>query len=213
MKSKESITTLIFDLGGVIVDLDWDRCVENFNKTGVNNMDSLISTTLQRGFILGYERGEISTDDFRAEVRNYTEAELSDQEINDAWTSLLVGVPDEKLQLLLDLKKKYRIFMLSNTNELSFEFCKDNFFSKNGYSMEDYFDKSYLSYKMNMNKPDPEIFETLLKDAGLKAEECLFLDDGIHNIKTASELGFQTEYIKPYSDITEWEFLDKIHLR
>ncbi len=210
MNFKNDITTLIFDLGGVIVNLDWDRCVANFREIGVNNMDSLISTTLQRGFILEYERGQISSEEFRNEVRNYTEEEVTDKEIDYAWTSLLVDVPDEKLQLLFDLKKKYRVFMLSNTNELSFEFCKNSFFSQNGHSIEDFFDKCYLSYQMQMNKPEPEIFEALLKDAGLKAEECLFLDDGIHNIKTASELNFQTEYIKPYSDISEWEFLAKL---
>lgn len=210
MPNYQDITTLVFDLGGVIVDLDWDRCVNNFREIGVSEMDSLISTTLQKGFILEYERGEISSDDFRAEVRKYTTDRVSDKEINHAWTSLLVHAPEEKLQLLLDLKKKYRIFMLSNTNELSFNFCKDSFFSKNGHQIEDYFDKCYLSYEMGMNKPDADIFEALLNDAGLKAEECLFLDDGIHNIKTASELNFKTEYIEPYSDPKDWEFLKKI---
>ena len=207
MNYSDGITTLIFDLGGVIVNLDWDLCVNNFKKISVNNMDSLISTTLQKGFILEYERGEISSDDFRREVRKYSSERVSDSEINHAWTSLLVDVPEEKLRLLLELKKKYRIFMLSNTNELSFEYCRDTFFSQNGHQIEDYFDKCYLSYTMKMNKPEPDIFEALLKDAGLRAEECLFLDDGIHNIKTASELNFNTEYIEPYSSVTEWDFL------
>ena len=207
MNYSDGITTLIFDLGGVIVNLDWDLCVNNFKKISVNNMDSLISTTLQKGFILEYEQGEISSDDFRREVRKYASEKVSDEEINYAWTSLLVDAPEEKLQLLLDLKKKYRIFMLSNTNELSFEHCRKSFFSQNGHQIEDYFDKCYLSYTMKMNKPEPDIFEALLKDAGLRAEECLFLDDGIHNIKTASELNFNTEYIEPYSSVTDWDFL------
>lgn len=210
MNLKSEITTLIFDLGGVIINLDWERCVENFRKIGVNNMDSLISTTLQKGFILEYERGEISSEQFRNEVRKYTEEQVSDEEINHAWTSLLVDIPEEKLNLLLDLKKRYKILMLSNTNELSFEFCRDNFFNVNGRTVNNFFDKCYLSYEMHLNKPEPGIFKALLQDADLKAEECLFLDDGIHNIKSASELGFQTEYIEPYSDISSWEFLNKL---
>jgi putative hydrolase of the HAD superfamily len=207
MDLRDKVTTLIFDLGGVLINLDWERCTDNFRKLGISKMENLISTTLQRGFILDYERGEISTDEFRAEVRKFTDREVTNDEIDFAWTSLLVEIPDEKLQLLLDLKKKYRIFMLSNTNELSFQFSRDNMFNYNGLSIHDFFDKCYLSYEMKANKPEPDIFEKLLQDAGLKAEECLFLDDGIHNIKTACNLGFQTEYIEPSSNIGEWEFL------
>ncbi len=210
MDFNNKITTLIFDLGGVIVNLDWERCVRNFKEIGVSEMDSLISTTLQRGFILEYERGEITSDEFRTEVRKYTDVDVSDDEINFAWTSLLVDVPEEKLQMLLDLKKKYRILMLSNTNELSYDFCERSFFSQNGHQINDYFDKCYLSYKMGLNKPEPQIFEKLLAEEGLKAEECLFLDDGIHNIKTASTLNFNAEYIEPYSTISEWEFLKRL---
>lgn len=210
MNLKNTITTLIFDLGGVIVNLDWNLCINNFKKIGVKNMDSLVSTTLQKDFILQYERGKISSDEFRAEIRKFTTETVSDEQINYAWNSLLVDVPKEKLRLLLDLKKKYRVLMLSNTNELSFEHCRKNFFNRDGYQIEDYFDKCYLSYKMGTNKPEPEIFEALLKDAGLKAEECLFLDDGIHNVKAANALNFNAEYIKPYSSIEEWEFLKKI---
>lgn len=210
MNYNRDITTLIFDLGGVIVDLDWDLCVENFRKIGVEKMDLLLSTTLQRGFILAYERGEISTEEFRCEVRKFTSKNVSDAEIDYAWTSLLVDVPKEKLQLLLDLKKKYRILMLSNTNELSFEFCKNNFFSQKGHTINDYFDECYLSYKMHANKPELDIFEKLLEDAGLQADECLFLDDGIQNVKAANALSFHTEYIEPYSSIDEWNFLKKL---
>ncbi len=211
MGYNHKITTLIFDLGGVIVDLDWERCVENFRKIGVSEMDALISTTLQRGFILQYERGEISSEEFRNEVRKYSDMDLTDDEINYAWTSLLVHVPEEKLQLLRELKKKYRVLMLSNTNELSFDFCEENFFNKNGFQTDDYFDKCYLSYKMGMNKPDADIFETLLAEENLKAEECLFLDDGIQNVKTARALNINAEYVKPYSSINEWEFLIKLN--
>ena len=96
--------------------------------------------------------------------------------------------------------------MLSNTNNLSFRYS-EKMFEVNGKNVTDFFDKCYLSYEMKLAKPKPDIFEALLADAGLKAEECLFLDDGIHNIETAEKLGFNVEFIKPYSGLDEWEFL------
>lgn len=207
MSKYKGVTTLIFDLGGVLVNLDWKRCVESFKEIGVPEIEALLSTTLQRGFILEYERGEISTAEFRAEVRKYTDADVTDDEIDFAWSSLLADLPEEKLQLLLELKKKYRILMLSNTNELSFSHCEEHYFNINGHQTSDYFDKCYLSYEMGMNKPDSEIFLKLLETEGLKAEECLFLDDGIKNVNAAKELNFHVEHIEPYTSVSEWEFL------
>ena len=191
MTKYQDITTLIFDLGGVIVDLDWNQCIRNFEKIGINDMEKLVSTTLQKGFVLDYEMGLTSDDQFRTEIRKYAVSEVTDDQIDYAWTSLLVGIPAEKLDLLMELRKKYKVLMLSNTNNLSFRFS-EKMFEVNGYRITDFFDKCYLSYEMKLAKPTPEIFAALLEDAGLKAEECLFLDDGIHNINTASELGFQS---------------------
>ena len=161
MKNYKDVTTLIFDLGGVIVDLDWNLCIRNFEKIGVEHMDKLVSTTLQKGFILDYELGFISDDEFRAEVRKYASREVTDDQIDSAWTSLLVKIPSEKLELLRNLKKKYRILMLSNTNNLSFAHS-ETMFNVDGHSVNDYFDKCYLSYKMHLAKPTPELFQALL---------------------------------------------------
>jgi putative hydrolase of the HAD superfamily len=150
--------------------------------------------------------GMITDAQFRDEIRKNASGEVTDQQIDHAWTSLLVRVPEDKLNLLYELRKKYKILMLSNTNNLSFRYS-EKMFEVNGKNINDFFDKCYLSYEMKLAKPKPDIFEALLADAGLKAEECLFLDDGIHNIETAEKLGFNVEFIKPYSGLDEWEFL------
>lgn len=206
MIRDKQIKAIIFDLGGVIVDLDWDACVKNFKNIGIDQMDNLISTTLQRGFILEYELGLISSAEFRNEVRKHSTREIADNEIDFAWKSLVVSIPPEKLELLKELKKKYTILMLSNTNEMSFQKCVDEMFNVNGNTINDYFDKCYLSYKMHQNKPNADIFETLLKDAGLKAAECLFLDDGEHNINTAKSLGMKTKFVEPYTALKMSDF-------
>ena len=206
MAKYKNVTTIIFDLGGVIIDLDWNLCIHNFENLGIFNMRNLVSTTLQKGFVLDYEMGMITDAQFRDEIRKNASGEVTDQQIDHAWTSLLVRVPEEKLDLLYELRKKYKILMLSNTNNLSFRYS-EKMFEVNGKNINDFFDKCYLSYQMKLAKPKPDIFEALLADAGLTAEECLFLDDGIHNIETAEKLGFNVEFIKPYSGLDEWEFL------
>ena len=205
MSKYKNVTTIIFDLGGVIIDLDWNLCIHNFENLGIFNMKNLVSTTLQKGFVLDYEMGMITDAQFRDEIRKNASGEVTDHQIDHAWTSLLVGIPEEKLNLLSELKKKYKILMLSNTNNLSFRYS-EKMFEVNGKNINDFFDKCYLSYKMKLAKPKPEIFEALLEDAGVKAEECLFLDDGIHNIETASELGMQTWLVEPYTSLSLNDF-------
>jgi len=208
MSNYNDITTIIFDLGGVLVNLDWNKCIIGFSEIGIEEMSELLSTTLQRGFILDFEKGLISEDEFRNQLRKYSSKTLTDKQIDLAWSSFLVNIPAEKLELLWQLKQKYKILMLSNTNSLSYNFCVNTMFNTNGHTLDDYFDKCYLSYQMHLCKPEADIFEALLKDAGVKAEECLFLDDGIHNIDTAKKLGFRTRFVEPYSEIKLSDFED-----
>ncbi len=149
MNKIKNISTLIFDLGGVLVDLDWNRCVSEFEKIGVTEVSKHLSTTIDTGFILDYECGKISTEEFRDNIRSFSNQKLSDKQIDSAWASLLIGIPQAKLDLLLELKKIYRVIMLSNINDLAFKSC-NKMFNNNGKNIYDYFDKLYLSYEMKM---------------------------------------------------------------
>lgn len=197
-----SVSTIVFDLGGVLVNLDKPRCVANFEKIGIHVMEDLLSLTHQRGFIMDFELGLISDAEFRNKLRSYSEIKPTDEQINQAWNSFLVDIPNEKLALLKKLKGKFKILMLSNTNVLSFNYTVDTMFQANGNKLEDYFDKCYLSYELHKAKPSSEIFEYLLQDAGVKAENCLFIDDGESNIKAAESLGFKTYFAKTHEDLT-----------
>ncbi len=208
MKRIGSITTLIFDLGGVLVDLDWDRCTQEFRKIGVAEITELLSTTVQTDFILDFESGKISTEEFRDKMRSFSKQEITDKQIDAAWESFLIDVPQEKLDLLLELKKRYRVVMLSNTNPLSFAVCRDKIFKKDGKTINDYFDKLYLSYEMKLCKPGKEIFEQLLKEENIAPNEALFLDDGDPNIETAKLLGIQTRFVKPFSQLKLEDFFE-----
>jgi putative hydrolase of the HAD superfamily len=201
MKQYNNISTLIFDLGGVIVDLDLAKCIQNFKELGLENIEQYLSNFGQKDFFMQFEKGQIGIPAFRNEIRKLAGTELSDAQIDKAWCSFLTQIPVEKLHLLSELKKKYRLLLLSNTNPLHIETAVAAEFSKTGKTMQDFFDKCYLSYEMGMVKPDVEIFEALLADAQVKAEECLFLDDGKKNIDTAAALGIQTYWVKPNENL------------
>ncbi len=195
MNKNNSITTLIFDFGGVIINLDLPQCIANLKRLGVDNIESYLSNFGQKGFFLKFENGEIGTVEFRNEIRKLSKNVLSDAEIDAAWCSFLCDIPAERLVLLEKLRTKYRLLLLSNSNPLHIDVSVPNALKGTGVKFQDFFDKCYLSYEMKLTKPNPAIFEALLADARVVAGECLFLDDGPKNIETANAMGFQTHFV------------------
>jgi len=202
MKDFSNISTLIFDFGGVLINLNLNQCILNLKKLGVENVEQYLSNFGQKDFFLKYEKGLIGTEQFRDEIRKLTPKQLTDSEIDTAWCSFLCDIPREKLEMLKQLKKKYRILMLSNTNPLHIEVSAEGEFLKTGNTRSDYFDKCYLSYEMQMAKPDAEIFQAILDSEHLQPSECLFLDDGQKNIQQAINMGFQTYLAKDNEDLS-----------
>jgi len=195
MDKKNTVTTLIFDFGGVIINLDLPQCIENLKKLGVDNIESYLSNFGQKEFFLQYEKGEIQTPEFRNEIRKLSTKTLSDAEIDAAWCSFLVDIPAERLVLLEKLRSKYKLLLLSNSNPLHIEVSVSKALEGTGKTIQNYFDTCYFSYEMGLAKPNPAIFEVLLADAGLEGAECLFLDDGPKNIEAANALGIQTYFV------------------
>jgi putative hydrolase of the HAD superfamily len=202
MKHFSNISTLIFDFGGVLIDLDMNQSILNFKKLGIENVEKYLSNFGQSGFFMQLEKGEISAEEFRSEIRKMTPNTITDSEINDAWNAFLVRIPSEKLDIVYELRKKYRVIMLSNTNVIHFPYAEQTFFSYKNRSINEYFDKCYRSYDMKMAKPDTEIFEAILSQEQVAANRCLLLDDGPKNIEQAHKLGFQTYFVDPNEDLS-----------
>ena len=202
MKHFQNITTLIFDFGGVLINLDLDRCIQRFRDLGVRNFEENLNNYGQKGFFLDFEKGNIGIEEFREEIRKLAQISLTDKEIDDAWCSFLCDIPDQKMNLLLELKKNYRLLLLSNTNPLHIEISAKNEFARFGLTIQDIFEKCYFSYEMKMAKPDAEIFEAVLADSDVKPEECLFLDDGQKNIEQANKIGIQTYLVDVNEDLS-----------
>jgi len=202
MKHFSNISTLIFDFGGVLIDLDMNQSILNFKKLGVENVEKYLSNFGQLGFFMQLEKGKISAEEFRCEIRKMTPKAITDSEIDDAWNAFLVRIPSEKLDIVYELRKKYRVIMLSNTNAIHFPYAEQTFFSYKNRSIDEYFDKCYRSYDMKMAKPDAEIFEAILSQEQVAANQCLLLDDGPKNIEQAQKLGFQTYFVDPKEDLS-----------
>lgn len=197
----EGIKNLIIDLGGVLINLTRNRCIEAFESLGVENIREQITNNYQhKDLFERLELGVISVEQFRDDVRALSGRPLTDEQIDAAWISMLGDIPEEKLELLLELRKRYHTMLLSNTNVLHWEWTRDRFFTNKKHSLSDFFDAIYLSYELHMLKPNAEIFEYVLKDACLVPEETLLIDDAAVNCRGAESLGLKSYMPQPRED-------------
>ncbi len=188
----DKIKNLIIDFGGVLIDLDRQQCIDNFAKLSLHAIKAMLDVYHQHGFFLQYEKGLITSADFRNEMKKSTDSEISDEDIDAAWNSFLVGIPTYKLDLLLQLRKNYNIYLLSNTNAIHWKWACENAFSYNGHNPNDFFDRIYLSFELKMAKPDLNIFQYVLNDTGINSKQTIFIDDSAENCRTANTLGIST---------------------
>ncbi len=187
------IRNLILDLGGVIFDIDYSRTVEAFSKIGLPDAAQMYSQATQSGLFDQLEKGLIEEKDFYQTIRSLSGSLPSDSQIRDAWNALLIGVPEENATHLYELKKKYRLFLLSNTNSIHEAAYRQMITDQYGsFFFDDVFEKMYLSHRIHMRKPDREIFDFVIQDAGLISEETLFADDSVQHIVGAKVTGLHT---------------------
>lgn len=189
---ENKIRNLIIDLGVVLIDLDPQRCYNKFKSYGVTNIERLVGASYKNGLFHELEKGTISTDTFVKELCKLIGKPLTAEQINNAWNSFLQDIPAYKLDLLLHLREKYMVYLLSNTNTIHWEWIRQHCFEYKGFEAKDFFDKMYLSFEMHQTKPDKEIFRTVLADANLKPEETFLIDDADENCRTAETLGIRT---------------------
>ena len=194
------IKTIIFDMGGVLLDLNTDKCLAAFAKIGFPQFSKYLDPYVQHGFFLDFERGKITSEEFCEEIRRLSGKEISNIDIIHALEQFADGIPAYKLSTLLALRRQYQVFMLSNCNDITISHLMKNDFRQQGLSIDDYFDRLFLSYKMGCTKPGKMIFEKLIEESNINPQETLFLDDGEQNILTGNELGFQTYLVKPKED-------------
>jgi putative hydrolase of the HAD superfamily len=195
--TDKTIKNLIFDLGGVILDLSVEQTLQAFS-----DLSGLDKQTVQKIFVTSpsfevYEKGQLTDDEFRDFVRQAYGVKATDKELDKCWNAMLLGLPIDKLELLTRLKESYNVVLLSNTNNIHLSYINEIIVPGviNVRTLDSYFHRAYYSQRMGMRKPDVEIFEYVLKENNFKAGETLFLDDNKSNVEGASSLGIHTVHV------------------
>jgi glucose-1-phosphatase len=192
-----SIKNIIFDLGGVIINIDFQYTFEAFAKLGNTDVIKTLKKFEDLQVFKKYEMGELSDSELRALLRKEFNSSVSDQEIDKAWNALLMDIPGERIDLLQNLKSKYRTFLLSNTNQIHIQEVNSILHKSTGIkNLSELFEKIYYSYEIKMSKPGVEIYHHVLKEQGLKAEETLFVDDNKDNIEGAKTAGLKVLHVQ-----------------
>ncbi len=188
----KDIRNIIFDLGGVLVGLDGARCISAFSRIGCGAVADYVAEHRTEDLFLEIERGLITARQFCDEVRRISRCDASDSQIVWAWNELLTDIPDSKKERLLQLRAAgYRLFLLSNTNEMHWQrACR--LLEYRGHGAGDYFERVYLSNELHLVKPDTAIYAAVLAQSGLAAGETLFVDDREENLTAAAALGIRT---------------------
>ena len=183
------IKNIILDLGGVILDVDYNRAVEAFKRLDIPDFHTLYSQQKQDLLFDKFEKGEISDTDFRGKIRQWNPL-LTDEQIDNAWNAMIMDSPAERLKFLVSLKTKYRLFLLSNTNEIHIRFFIRYYNDHFGAGFFDsLFEKIYLSSNLGMRKPELQIFNHVVSENNLITAETIFIDDSPQHIEGAQKAG------------------------
>jgi riboflavin kinase/FMN adenylyltransferase len=197
----KGIKNILFDFGGVLVDLHPQACLDAFAALGMPQVADYLTPYGHKGPFGKMENGEMDAAAFCREIRALFRVTATDEQIQEAWAAFLLHIPLQKMRMVHELAKHYRVFLLSNTNPIHIRKLSE--FEQAGFPLKECFEKCYLSYEVGLSKPGPEIFRYVLRDAGIRPEETLLVDDGPANCQTAAELGLQTFQPLPFDDFSE----------
>lgn len=193
---------IIFDLGGVILEIDYDKTADAFRKSGLKDFDELYSQARQTSLFDDLETGKISAAAFRDGLRKYIN--LENESIDACWNAMLKNIPEGRIEFLQKLSKSYRLFLLSNTNEIHITWYRQYLKKLTGKdTLVPTFEKEYYSHEIGMQKPHKEIFEFVCVQNNLDPRKTLFIDDTERHIKGAKSADLQTCFLKPGERIEE----------
>ena len=198
------INSIIFDFGGVILDIDTRLTVEALKDLGFKDWDKLDTPEFYREVIFPLEKGEDSPEVFRNKMRNFLKMDLADAAIDTAWNALLFQLQGDRIRLLESARTHYNIFLLSNSNIIHYyEFVKD-LSTHFGYSrFDELFHKAYFSFQLQLIKPDRKIYDFVIQDQQLDPTRTLFIDDRLDNIEGARLTGLKTRHLTNGDRLTD----------
>ncbi len=198
-----NIDTIIFDLGGVILDISPKETERRFEELGITVTHEMFHITPEKNPFTLLEQGAISYEEFYNGVRESFNTTLSDNEIRYAWDGMLLNWTPERIELILELKKEYKILLLSNTNGVHYDTYTKSFQEQFKFPFEDLFHECYVSHEMGCRKPNLDIYEQLIEKSGITPERAIFIDDTFLNIEGCEAAGIQGYHLTNGEDICD----------
>ncbi|MGJ3252108.1 MAG: HAD family hydrolase [Elainellaceae cyanobacterium] len=203
-----TIDAIIFDLGGVIINISYDATIRAFSHLCGFDISTLYTQQLQDPLFDAYEMGTLTSDEFRDGVRRLLQIDCPDEAIDAAWNAMLLDIPAERIALLKAIAPQKRIFLLSNTNEIHktrfdqlFADCYGNEFE----SISAMFEKAYYSHLVGDRKPNVSIFQRVIDEQGLDPRRTLFIEDTLRHIEGAQVAGLQTIHLTGGLTLSRWD--------
>ena len=186
------IKTIIFDLGNVIVSFDHRKTSQRLAGAFAHADDVVYEKAVTSEFARDYSLGRISTGEFIAAINQEFDGQIGFEDFYAAWNCTFLPEPIVSERLIETLSKKYKLLILSDTNEMHFDFIREN------YPIMNYFDDFVVSHKVNVAKPSAEIFQKAVEISGCLPQECLFIDDLAANVEGARKIGMDAvRFVSP----------------
>jgi glucose-1-phosphatase len=191
-----AIKNIIFDLGGVILDIDYQKTIDSFRKLGFQDFDTQYTQAKQNGLFDDFEIGKISSEAFISSLRIHLPENITETQIEAAWNAMLLDWKQDKIDFLKSIQSKYQLFLFSNTNSIHKKYFEQTLKEQIGLkSLDELFTNSYYSHEFGKRKPHPESFQAILNENQIIAAETLFVDDSIQHIEGAKQIGLHTIHL------------------
>jgi putative hydrolase of the HAD superfamily len=203
MEMLNGIRNIIFDLGGVLLNIDPKKTIEAFGKLGMEQLVGDKGLSYDHEIFYQMEQGQITSDEFRQGVLDLLPNSASFQEIDDAWTAMLLDFPAIRVELVKNLRKDFKIYLFSNTNAIHVEKFHSIFRNQHGFEVSTLFDKDFYSNEIGYRKPSSESYLEIIRLSGINPEESLFIDDSLTNVESAIASGLKGLWLEPGQKVEE----------
>jgi glucose-1-phosphatase len=203
MKILNGIKNIIFDLGGVLLNIDPKRTIDAFTQLGMKKLIGDKGLSYDHEIFYLMEQGKINPEEFRNGVRQLLTEEVTDQQIDDAWTAMLIDFPEIRVRLLQNLKNHFGIYLFSNTNAIHVAKYQSDFRKLHQIEVSSLFDKDFYSNEIGFRKPNHESFEEVIRLSEVNPSETLFIDDSLPNVEAAIACGLKGYWLNPSEKIEQ----------
>ena len=200
------IKNIIFDLGGVLLNLDLAKTRQEFFDLGLTQIDELFRIGHAASFFKQYEIGAISDQEFVDEIKKELKVSVPDQQIVHAWNAMLLDFPSKRVEWLKKQRQQFRIFLFSNTNALHLIEFRKSFKEAHGFEIDELFEKAYYSHEVQIRKPDAGAYQLVVDENELEAAHTLFIDDALINVEAAIATGLQGYHLKQGEELSLLQF-------